>query len=343
MKTLVWQGPRRMEVEEAPEPAPEAGTVVLRTGAAGICGSEVEGYLGRMGNRTPPLVMGHEFSGTVAEVGEGVDPSWEGRRVTVNPLLSCGECPICRAGLENVCPKRTMIGIQHPGAFAEYVRIPATALLPVPDDLPMTAAALAEPFANGVHAVRLAEVRGPLEHAVVLGAGTIGTMVLQAAVLQGIPEISVVEPHAGRREQVFGLGANAAFASGEEAKEALREVTDGLGADAVFDAVGASETRRLTAELLRPGGMAVLVGLRDDETPIGFHDVVRRQVTLRGSYAYTRRDFEQALAWISEGRAGLGELPSPLPLSEGPDAFRRLADGPSSQVKVFLAEGGERA
>jgi len=339
VKALVWQGPRSMSVEESPEPEPGPGEVVLRTGAAGICGSEVEGYLGRMGNRTPPLVMGHEFAGTVSKVGEGVDPSWEGRRVAVNPLLPCDECPICRAGMENACPNRTMIGIQHPGAFAEYVRVPAAALLPVPDTLPMTAAALAEPFANGVHAVRLAQVRGPMERAVVLGAGTIGTMVLQAAVLSGIPEVTVVEPHEGRREKAFSFGANAAFPSGEDAKEALREATGGLGADVVFDAAGTSQTRRLAAGLLRPGGMAVLVGLHEDESLIPFHHLVRNQLALQGSYAYTREDFRQALDWISEGRAGIGELPDPLPLSEGPEAFRRLAEGPTDQVKIFLAEG----
>lgn len=342
MKSLVWQGPERMSVEETAEPVAGAGKVVLHVGAAGICGSEVEGYLGRMGNRNPPLVMGHEFAGTVVSVGEGVAASWEGKRATVNPLLACGECRLCRSGLDNICQSRTMIGIQHPGGFAEYVLVPEPALREVPDGLTIEAAALAEPFANGVHAVRLGLERGPVERAVVVGGGTIGVMCMQAAILRGIPHVSVVELHDGRREQVKTLGASATFASGEEAIEAEQSATDGLGADLVMDAVGAGATRQLAADLARPGGTAVLVGLHEDETAITFHNVVRRQVALQGSYAYTRADFDEGLRLLSEGRAVIGALSPPLPLERGPEAFAELVRGPSEQIKVFLAEGEAR-
>ena len=337
MKGIVWNGPEQMSVEEMPEPVAEPGTVVIHTGAAGICGSEVEGYLGRMGNRTPPLVMGHEFAGTVASVGDGVDEDWKGRRVTVNPLLSCGGCRLCRAGLKNLCENRTMIGIHHPGGFAEYVQVPESAMSEIPDELDISAAALAEPLANGVHAVRLGTNCLLAERAVVVGGGTIGTMVLQSALLSGIPDVSVVELHEGRREQAKKLGAHEVYGSGEEARESVREKTAGLGADLMLDAVGAEGTRQLAVELVKPGGMAVLVGLHEDETTLGFHDVVRRQITLQGSYAYTPEDFEQALAWISSGEAGIGELPPALPLERGPDAFARLVEGPQEQIKVFLS------
>lgn len=338
MKGVVWHGPERMAVEEVPEPALEAGHVVLRPEAAGICGSEVEGYLGRMGNRVPPLIMGHEFAGTVVEVGEGVDPEWIGRRAAVNPLISCGECRLCRLGLTNLCRERALIGIQHPGAFAEYVKVPAGSLYPLPEGVSARTGALAEPLANGVHAVRLGtEGREPVEHAVVIGAGTIGIMVAQAAVLAGISWVGVVEPHAGRRELARRLGAHAVFGSAEEARGEVLEIAAGLGADLVLDAVGAAETRRQAVELLRPGGTAILVGLHDDETSVGFHGVVRNQVALRGSYAYTGDDFGRALSWLVEGRAGIGELPPVQPLERGPEIFAGLVQGPAEQVKVFLA------
>lgn len=337
MKGIVWHGPEQMSVEEMPEPTAEPGAVVIHTGAAGICGSEVEGYLGQMGNRIPPLVMGHEFAGTVVSTGEGVDEGWEGSRVTVNPLLSCGECRLCRANLKNLCQNRTMIGIHHPGGFAEYVQVPEPAMHEIPEDLDISAAALAEPLANGVHAVRLGISHSPAEHAVVIGGGTIGIMVLQSALLSSIPNVSVVELHEGRREQAKKLGAHEVYGPGEEAEEAIREVTDGLGADLVLDAVGAEGTRRLAVDLVKPGGMVVMVGLHGDETTLGFHDVVRRQITLQGSYAYTPEDFEQALTWISSGEAGIGELPPAIPLERGPDAFARLVEGPQEQIKVFLA------
>ena len=339
MKAIVWNGPEEMAIEEVPEPTVEPGTVIVRPEAVGICGSEIEGYLGRMGNRIPPLVMGHEFAGTVTEVGEGVNEDLVGREVAVNPLSSDGTCPLCRAGYTNLCPNRKLIGIHSPGGFAEYVLAPVQNVYPLPEGVGTRTGALAEPLANGVHAVRLADES--VEHAVVIGAGTIGLMCLQAAVLDGIPEVSVVEPHEARREQALGLGAHAAYASGAEAREALEEPTEGLGADLVLDAVGAEVTRRMAVEeLLRPGGCVVFVGLHDDDTTLGFHGVVRGQLALQGSYAFTAEDYEQALEWLVDGRAGIGELPPVLPLEEGPDAFARLVRGPSEQIKVFLAGTG---
>ena len=343
MKAVVWNGPEKMAIEEVPEPRVEAGTLVVRPDAAGICGSEVEGYLGKMGNRTPPLVMGHEFAGTVVEVGEGVDRGLVGRVVAVNPLASDETCRLCQKGLTNLCPARTLVGIHHPGGFAEKVRVPARNAYPLPEGLPDAprVGALAEPLANGVHAVRLGTAGGePVEHAVVIGAGTIGLMCLQAAVLSGIPSVYVVEPHEARREAALGLGAHAAYASPEEAWEALRGVSDGLGADLALDAVGATATRRGAIGLLRPGGRAVMVGLHDDETSLGFHGVVRGQIRVQGSYAYTAEDYEEALGWLVEGRAGIGALPPVLPLEEGPSAFADLVRGPSAQIKVFLAPSG---
>ena len=341
MKAIVWNGPEEMAVEEMPEPTVGPGTVIVRPEAVGICGSEIEGYLGKMGNRTPPLVMGHEFAGTVTEVGEGVDEDLVGRTVAVNPLSSDGTCRLCRAGYTNLCPNRKLVGIHSPGGFAEYVLAPAQNVYPLPEGVEARMGALAEPLANGVHAVRLGLASHPVEHAVVIGAGTIGLMCLQAAMLDGIPEVSVVETHEGRRGQALKLGAHAAYASGGEAREALEGPTEGLGADLVIDAVGAAATRRMAVEeLLRPGGRVVFVGLHEDDTTLGFHAVVRGQLDLQGSYAFTADDYSQAVEWLVEGRAGFGDLPPILPLEEGPNAFAELVRGPSERIKVFLAGTG---
>jgi threonine dehydrogenase-like Zn-dependent dehydrogenase len=338
MRGIVWHGPEEMSVEEVAAPEVGPGMVVVRPTATGICGSEIEGYLGRMGNRTPPLVMGHEFAGTVTEVGDGVDEGLLGRTVAVNPLSSDGTCTLCRAGLTNLCPNRRLVGIHSPGGFAEYTLAPAANVYPLPEGVDARTGALAEPLANGVHAARLGTAGGhPVEHAVVIGAGTIGLMCLQAAVLDGAPEVHAVEPHEGRREQALALGATAAYATGEEVGQALESATGGLGADLVIDAVGAEVTRRMALDLLRPGGRAVFIGLHDDDSTLGFHGVVRGQIDLQGSYAYTAEDFEQALSWLVEGKAGIGELPPVLALEEGPGAFADLAGGPSAQIKVFLS------
>ena len=341
MKGIVWHGPEEMSVEEVPEPEAGPGTVIVRPTATGICGSEIEGYLGKMGNRTPPLVMGHEFAGTVTEVGDGVDEGLLGRTVAVNPLSSDGTCRLCRAGLTNLCPNRRLVGIHSPGGFAEFTLAPAANVYPLPEGVEARTGALAEPLANGVHAARLGTAGGhPVDHAVVIGAGTIGLMCLQAAVLDGIPEVHAVEPHEGRRNQALALGAKGAHASGEEAQEALEAATGGLGADLVIDAVGAEATRRAALSLLRPGGRAVFIGLHDDDSTLGFHGVVRGQIDIQGSYAYTAADFEQALSWLVDGEAGIGELPPVLPLEDGPGAFADLVRGPSAQIKVFLSGTG---
>ena len=135
MKAIVWQGPERMAIEERPDPAdPGSGELIVRPQAVGICGSEVEGYLGHMGNRTPPLVMGHEFAGVVVAAGAGAG-ELEGARVAVNPLSGCGRCRLCRAGHSNLCPDRKLIGVHSDGAFADLVRAPAASARALPDDV----------------------------------------------------------------------------------------------------------------------------------------------------------------------------------------------------------------
>lgn len=340
MRALVWHGPEQMTVEEVPKPDAEAGTVIVRSEACGICGSEIEGYLGRMGNRTPPLVMGHEFAGTIVETGQGTDPSLVGRKVAINPLVPCGECTLCRAGLTNVCPHRWLVGIQQPGGFAEYVRVPVANVAPLPDEAPPFIGALAEPLANGVHAVALGLQIVQADHVVVIGAGTIGLLAMQAARLFGISTVAVVEPYDARRRRARQYGAEVTYASGDEAREGVREETDGLGTDLVIEAVGADDTRRLAVDLLRPAGCVILLGLHEDLSTLPFHGLIRNQITLRGSFAYTQGDYTQALDWLVQGRAGIGAAGRIVPLAQGPEMFSELAKGPVNQVKTFLVPAG---
>lgn len=324
MRAIVWQGPNEMTVEERPNPPdPGPGELILQPEAVGICGSEVEGYLGHMGNRTPPLVMGHEFAGTVIATGEGAQ-DLQGARVAINPLSGCGECRLCLAGDTNLCRDRILVGVHVPGAFADFVKVRAADARRLPDDVSMRVGALMEPLANGVHAVRLAP-KGA-ERTVVIGAGTIGLVTLQAALLEGLPHVAVVERDETRRARALKLGAHA---DGAEPGEA----------DLVIDAVGAEATRRLGLELLRPGGTLVCIGLASDDTTLGFHDVIRSQHRIQGSYAYTMPDFDQAHEWLTTGAADLGDDLEPVrPLEEGPAQFARLAGGPPPpEFKIFLA------
>src|ERR1700716_1088091 len=212
MKALVWHGPNQMTVDDVPEPDPQAGEVVVRSEAAGICGSEVEGYLGRMSNRVPPLVMGHEFAGTVVAAGPGSDRSWLGKRGAVNPIVGCGHCRYCVPGARNLCPDRYLVGVGVPGGFASTAVVPERCLFEMPAGMDARLGALVEPLANGVHAIRSGVPDG-VSTAVVFGAGTIGLGCMQAALLHGIESVTMIERHPARRNQALRLGAHGARAS----------------------------------------------------------------------------------------------------------------------------------
>jgi threonine dehydrogenase-like Zn-dependent dehydrogenase len=324
MKALVWLGPERIEVQDVAPPRPRADEVVVKTEAAGICGSEIEGYLGRMGNRVPPLVMGHEYAGHVIELGEGADSRWRGLRVAVNPIVGCGRCAHCLAGDRNLCPDRHLIGIGAPGGFAEASAVPERCLFEMPGDMDARNGALVEPLANGVHTIR--QAGGNPARVVVIGAGTIGLGCMQAALLHGAEIVTVVERHPKRREHALELGAHEAF-------EELSEVKPGV--DLVVDAAGSSATRQAAIDLLGPAGTASFVGLHEDETSLPWHRVIRANIRVQGSFGYSDADFQQALDWLAEGKAAI-PLSAVRPLDEGPAAFGTLARGPIDDIKVFL-------
>ena len=300
--------------------------MLVRSRAAGICGSEVEGYLGRMSNRVPPLVMGHEFAGTVTEVGAGVDTTWVGKPVAINPIVGCGSCLFCMRGDRNLCPDRYLLGVAVPGGFATVVAVAERCLFEMPAAMDMRLGALVEPLANGVHAFRSGAPDG-VANAVVIGAGTIGLACMQATLLHGAMSVDVVELHPARRDHALRLGARVAYASGSEVKP---------GVDLVIDAVGTNATRLLAVQLLNPAGTAVFIGLHEDETALPWHRIVRGNHTIKGVFGYSDSDFEQALEWLASGRAGIGTMADVLPLAEGPAAFASLAKGPVDDIKVFL-------
>lgn len=338
MQALVWHGPGAMSLDPAPEPRPTPGEVVLRTLATGVCGSEVEAYRGLSTNRVPPIVMGHEVCGTVVAAAPDVGDELVDTTVAVNPLLSCGSCPACRRGDRNRCPQRRLIGLHSPGGFAERFSAPAANCLPVPPGLDHRAVAFVEPLANGVHAARLAlrGLRSADAPVVVLGAGAIGLSVLQALRLLGTTPVIVVEPDEDRRGPARAFGAQAVYASTADCLDALVSRGSGIGIGVTVDAVGAAQTRDAAVELLGRGGTAVLVGLHSDRTPVAFARVVREELTVVGSYAYSDADFATAVEWTADGLAGPGRTDAVRPWADGPAVFAELAARPGRQPRVFL-------
>lgn len=333
MDALVWEGPRQIVLRSVPAPELRSDEALVRVAAVGICGSELEGYVGRMSNRTPPLVMGHEFAGTVVDAR---DPVWVGKRVAVNPLISCGRCEECRVGRPNLCPARVIVGIGRPGAFAELVAVPQSSLVELSDDLADEGGALVEPLANVVHGFDLGLRRGAPESVLIVGAGSLGLLATQVALLSGATTVVVTDLSDERLAHAAMLGATVTVgAGGGDAEERLRALLPG-GADLVVDCVGAAPTKQLAIRLARSGGSVVLLGLHDDVTPLSSHELIRREICLIGSFTYTPRDVRRSLGLLTSGRVSYEGWTTSRPLSEGPAAFDELVSASRADIKVLL-------
>ncbi|MBI2154113.1 MAG: galactitol-1-phosphate 5-dehydrogenase [Candidatus Rokubacteria bacterium] len=337
MRALVYPDWDQLEVRDVPEPKPKPGEVVVRVAAVGICGSELEGFANRSPRRTPPLIMGHEFCGEIAEVGEGVSGHRPGDRVVVNSVISCGRCPACRDGQSHLCPAREVFGMKRPGGFAELCAVPASTLLPLPEKVSPVEGALVEPLANGVHALSLVAQRLP-ETVLVIGAGTIGLMALQVAKAMGAFRLVCADTNERRLEVAHTLGAEPVFNPVRgDLVTAIREFTRGRGADVVIDAVGASVTRRQAVAASRPGGEVVWIGLHEDATELSGFDVVLGERRVSGSYAVTPRDLQTAIGLFAHGKIEVAPWVRPFSLSEGARVFRQLITAPPEEyIKALL-------
>ncbi|MFO7168721.1 MAG: galactitol-1-phosphate 5-dehydrogenase [Chloroflexota bacterium] len=338
MEALVWTAPRVMEMQRLPVPRPEPGEVLLAVSAAGICGSELSGYLGESSIRVPPLVMGHEAAGTIvadadASLADG-SPARAGTRVAFNPLVVCGECDRCRAGRSSVCRNRKLIGAHRPGAYAPYVAVPAALCFPLPAHVSEVAGSLTEPLACGVRAVSLA---GPAERLVVLGAGPIGLCCLVAARAAGVAQVLVSDISPRRLEVARAWGAAATVnVRQDDLLAAVQEFAPG-GADAVVDAVGTGVTRDQAVRAVVPGGRVVFLGLHDENATLHANYIVRQEIAVQGSFAYTAADFARAFELIVAGAIPLdGGWLEERPLAEGPRAFEELLAGQAAATKIVL-------
>lgn len=346
MKALVWLGPEEMELRAVPPPEPGPGEVLIETSAAGICGSELSGYLGKNSLRRPPLVMGHEAAGRILQTGEATaladgTTGLTGMRVTFNPLIVCGSCDRCRAGLTNLCRQRQLIGAHRPGAFASFVAVPAAQCWPVPDSLSDVAASLTEPLACAVRAVSLARV-SPGDSLLILGAGPIGLFCLAVARSLGIEQVLVSDMLPTRLAIAEQWGASAVLnARTTEVTQTVQQECSG-GATAVIDAVGASTTRAQALQAVVPGGRVVFIGLHDEESPLATNYLIRQEITLTGSFSYSQQDFSSALTLLKAGTIQpAADWLEERPLAAGPAAFAELVRGTARATKIVLRTSAE--
>ena len=328
MKALIYTAPETLAYRDQPEPTLLPGDSLVRVQAVGICGSDMHAYRGHDDRRPAPLILGHEAMG-VAQNG-----AFANQPVVINPLVTCGECAVCRGGRSNLCAQRQIMSIApRQGAFAEFLAIPDRNMVEVPGNLSKPQAALAEPMATGWHAVavakRLAWTPPEDASALVIGGGAIGVSAALALRARGCANIHIAETNALRREAAARADIGRVFNPmdadiGENA------------ADIVMDCVGGGRTRALACQAARPGGLVVHVGLQDQAEGLDVRKTTLQEITFVGTYTYTMDDFRQTVAAMASGDLGPLDWFEERPLSQGAQAFADLLGGRAAAAKIVL-------
>jgi threonine dehydrogenase-like Zn-dependent dehydrogenase len=341
-RRVVVHGLDAVVLETEPEPVPIAGEALVRTTVVGICGSDMHAACGRHPFIDLPYRPGHEAIGVVESVGPGVDESWVGSRVAIEPNLVCGHCTQCRSGRYNICRELLVFGCQTPGALADSFTIDVDRLVPLADDLDDRHAILIEPLATPVHTVRRAvEAVGDLRDrpVVVIGAGPIGLFMLLAALHAGA-RVIVADLLESKRARAERLGAAGTFDPGApDAITAARRLLGGPAA-VVFDCVSRESSVAQAVELVDKGGAIMIVGVAEGDTPVPLGLIQDRELALIGNLMYVREDFTAALDLLASGVVPVDEIISAeFDFEHSAEAFAASAD--PENVKVLVTLGND--
>jgi L-iditol 2-dehydrogenase len=348
MKSLLLKEYLQLELADFPKPEPGPGEVLIRVAACGICGSDVHGYDGTSGRRIPPIVMGHEAAGIVAATGAGVAAFKPGDRVTFDSTVYCGECAFCKRGEVNLCDRREVIGVscgdyRRHGAFAEYIAIPERILYPLPETMSFPEAAMLEAVSVALHAVHVTgDLKG--QTALVIGAGMIGLLTMQAARAAGAAKVMIADIDATRLNLARALGNDGVFKlSGAELATEILQQTGGVGADVVLEAVGRNETIATAIDSVRKGGTVTLIGNITPKVELPLQKVVSRQIRLQGSAA-SAGEYPEAIDLVASGKIQVRPLITAVaPLEDGPQWFKRLYAHEPNLMKIVLTADGAAA
>jgi L-iditol 2-dehydrogenase len=341
LKALVYTKPYCFEYSDFPEPEVGGNDVLIRVRACGICGSDVHGSTGKTGRRIPPLIMGHEAAGIVEDTGKNVKDFEKGQRVCFDSTVYCNECEACRTGYYNRCERRQVLGVSTPdfkrhGAFAEYVVVPWWIVSKIPDNLSFIHAALLEPVSIGVHAANRAPISAD-DTVLIIGAGTIGLFVLQAARLKGARKIFVSDINEFRLDVAKKLGANDVInPEKSDLKEIIFEKTDNKGVNVSFEVVGFASTFQDAVSVTKMGGHLVAVGNLEKMAEFDLQQFIASELTFTGSYA-SSGEFRDCIELVASGKINVELLISDvLPLKDGPRAFERLLKAEENLLKIVL-------
>lgn len=341
MKALVLEEARGLHLRDVPEPAIGPHDLLIQVKACGICGSDVHGYDGSTGRRIPPLIMGHEASGVVARIGADVTAFAPGDRVTFDSTVSCGHCAYCATGDVNLCNNRQVLGVscgdyRRNGAFAEFVAVPENIVYALPDSFPYEKAALIEAVSIAVHAAKITKIE-PGSTAVVIGAGMIGLLAVQAFRHYGCSKVFAVDLEQSKLDKAKALGADATFlATDPDLFAKLNEAAGGRGVDIAVEVVGAQKSINTAIDAVRRGGAVTLIGNLSPRVEIPLQLVVNRQLTLLGSCA-SAGEYKECIELMEKGAIDVTPLLSAIaPLEQGVEWFDRLYNHEPGLMKVIL-------
>jgi len=337
MKAAIWYGGKDIRIEDVPEPEIKENDVLIKVKAVGICGSELHAYEGISERRKPPLIMGHEFSGEIEEIGKNVENLRKGDRVVVDPIIRCLKCDNCLNGRSNICENMHLIGLHTPGAFAEYIAVSSEKCYKIPSDLSFEEASMVEPMAVGVHATNLANMKIN-DYVAIIGTGVIGLCTLQAVKISGAGRIICSGLRESKLKLAEKIGANILInAKEKDPIEKVMELTNGKGIDIAFEAVGIQETVQQAIDMIKKGGSVIVIGMLAKKMELDMLDIVTKEKRIIGSYGYTPLDFKIALKLISEKRVDVKSLITHVfPLKEILKGFETLSKNREETVKVII-------
>lgn len=348
MKAALWYGRNDVRIEDVPEPTAGENEVKIGVKWCGVCGSDLHEY--RAGpmiipqkphpltGRTPPIILGHEFSGDVVEIGSGVKNVTVGDRVVVNALIYCGHCFYCRSGEYNMCVKLGSTGLASDGGFAEFVTVPGYATHKIPPEVTYEMGTFVEPLAVAIRAVKRARAQVG-NTAAVVGAGPIGLLVQQAASACGAGKVYVIEPIAGRRELAKKLGATEVFdpSDGDVSKE-IHALTDGMRADVAYECVGNQSAFDTAVRITGRRGMIVMVGLAVEPLNVPFLRLWGHEKEITTSQGYVD-EFSPAIAFLADGRVQVESMITrKITLDDLVEkGFKELIEHPEKNIKILVS------
>ena len=332
MQALVYTGTQTLIYREEKNPKLINSESIIKVSASGICGSDMHAYHGKDERRIPPLILGHEVSGVI-DKGKEV-----GKKVVLNPLITCGSCDYCKNGREHLCNKRIILGMNKPierqGGFAEYVSIPDKNIYELPENLDIKEAPIAEPCAVALHAVEISEKEliKPIKNAkvLVIGAGAIGLLCgLILSKVKKCEKITIIDPNDKR------LGVTNKYLEADSFKPGNKNIKNDYF-DIVFDTVGLEKTRKQAISSIIPGGIIIHIGLSQPSGNFDFRKTTLQEITFIGTYCYTNKDFEKTLSILNNKEIGSLEWIEYRKLQEGSLAFKEIHDGSCSSPKIIL-------